>query len=431
MKRLSLLVLLWFILSVNFIQAGYSEEFSESYTWAFNNWITTQDTIDKANMYWEITRIELSKMISNYAINVLNKKVDTSKKCEFNDISNNLNKQYDLWVTKSCQLWLMWQWITDFRPNDKVTRAEFWTILSRLLYWDKYNWWTPYYKKHINQLNIRWIMTNISNVEKWNEIRGNVMVMLKRSEKLWSLEIPTFEELDDVITECEYEDIFWEEWDTYWKNITKQEFIIPYKDWYFWYTYWWNDWLWFYITYKKPNSPCSTFLISDEIFTRNPNYKYNKENGDNNEEYWDNYLFYSRWEEYKKAKILNCKAWEEKCFNEAKKYVYNLIVWIESDEYFSLQMNYLKKMIDNNLNWSGIYIDRQEKFYGCVDNIVGERPDNIYNISEDEQEQYRCKLIKSNPYCALEYIDACSGSNVCKKLKSEINSCNTVKVKKD
>jgi hypothetical protein len=35
-------------------------------------------------------------MISNYAINVLNKQVDTSKKCEFDDISEKLNKQYDL-----------------------------------------------------------------------------------------------------------------------------------------------------------------------------------------------------------------------------------------------------------------------------------------------------------------------------------------------
>ena len=426
MKKLWLLIILQLIISINFLKAGYSEEFPQAYTWAFSNWITTQDTIEKANMYWEITRIELSKMISNYAINILNKKLDTSKKCEFEDISDKLNKQYDSWVTKACQLWLMWQWITKFRPNDKVTRAEFGTILSRLLYWDKYNWWTPYYKKHLNQLNIRWIMTNISNPEKWNEIRGNVMVMLKRSEKLWSLEIPTFEELDDVVTACEYEDVFWEEWDTYRENITKQEFIIPYKDWYFWYTYWWQDWIWFYITYTKPDNPCSTFLISDEIFTRNPHYNYYKEMWYNSE-YWDNYLFYSRWEEYKKAKTLNCKAWEDICFNEAKKYLYNLIIWTESDEYFSLQMNYLKKIIDNNSDWTGIYIDRSDKFYDCVDNIVWERPDNIYIISEDEKEQLRCKSIKSGPYCVLEYIDACSGSNRCEKLKQEINNCNMVK----
>ena len=270
-------------------------------------------------------------------------------------------------------------------------------------------------------------MTNISNLEKWMEVRGNVMVMLKRSENLWNLKIPSFEELNDIVSVCEYEDVFWEEWDTYRENITKQEFIIPYKDWYFWYTYWWQDWLWFYITYKKLDSPCSTLLSSDEIFTRNPNYNYYKEMGYNNEEHWDNYLFYSRWDEYKKAKTLNCKAWDDICFNEAKKYVYNLIIWTEYDEYFSLQMNYLKNIIDNNLDWSWMYIDRSDKFYDCVDNIVGKRPDNVYLMYNNEYEQYRCKITKSHPYCALEYIDACSGSNRCEKLKQEINNCSAVK----
>ena len=144
MKKIWLFVLLTPIISIAFIKASYIDEYSESYNWALKNWITTQPTIEKANMYWSITRIELSKMISNYAINVLKKKPDTSKKCQFNDISDRLNSQYDSWVTKACQLWLMWQWISNFRPYDKVTRAEFGTILSRLLWWDKYNGWTPY-----------------------------------------------------------------------------------------------------------------------------------------------------------------------------------------------------------------------------------------------------------------------------------------------
>lgn len=38
----------------------------------------------------------------------------------------------------SCQLGLMGQNITKFRPNDIVTRAEFGTILSRMLRGDKY-----------------------------------------------------------------------------------------------------------------------------------------------------------------------------------------------------------------------------------------------------------------------------------------------------
>jgi hypothetical protein len=59
-------------------------------------------------MNWDITRIELSKMISNYAIKTLKKKWDTSKKCVFTDVTPELDKQYDNWVTNACQLGLMW-----------------------------------------------------------------------------------------------------------------------------------------------------------------------------------------------------------------------------------------------------------------------------------------------------------------------------------
>ena len=146
MKKIWLLSFILTILLVPYVKADYSKEQISTYTWAFNNLITTQSTIDKANMNWEITRIELSKMISNYVINVLEKKLDNSKKCQFFDITAELDKQYDNRVTKACQLWLMGQWISEFRPYDKVTRAEFWTILSRALYGDKYNCMPPNHK---------------------------------------------------------------------------------------------------------------------------------------------------------------------------------------------------------------------------------------------------------------------------------------------
>ena len=171
---------------------GYSNELQSAYTWAYNNWITTQSTIDKANMNWEITRIELSKMISNYATKILKKKVDASKKCVFTDITSKIDKQYDNWVTKACQLWLMWQWITKFRPYDKVTRAEFWTILSRALYWETFKSKNQYYSRHITALNSLGIMNNTKNIENTKEIRWYVMLMLKRwlkvkvvSERWW------------------------------------------------------------------------------------------------------------------------------------------------------------------------------------------------------------------------------------------------------
>ena len=71
-----------------------------------------------------------------YAINILGQKPDTSKNIKFNDVTDKQNSDYDNAVTLSYQLWIMWQNIknNNFRPNYDVTRAEFATALSRMLY---------------------------------------------------------------------------------------------------------------------------------------------------------------------------------------------------------------------------------------------------------------------------------------------------------
>ena len=61
-----------------------------------------------------------------------------------------------------------------------VTRAQFGTTLSRLLYWSNFDGWTPYYQKHLDYLKKKWIMENISN-PNINEKRGDIMVMLKNA----------------------------------------------------------------------------------------------------------------------------------------------------------------------------------------------------------------------------------------------------------
>ena len=117
-------------------------------------------------------------MINNFAKNILWTIPDTTKPCLF--INSNINPTLVQSVTESCQLWLMWQWISDFRPKDSVTRAEFWTVLSRALWGSQNEWWTTYYQNHLKALKSEWIMNNISSpMDK--EIRWYVMLMLMRS----------------------------------------------------------------------------------------------------------------------------------------------------------------------------------------------------------------------------------------------------------
>ena len=174
-------IIAWLFISIWLIALwvnSNSMEFQDAYSRAKENWITTMNTIERARMNDWLTREEMAKMMSNYAINILWKTPDTTKQCYFLD--SNINPDLVQYVTKSCQLWLMGQWVTSFRPKDPVTRAEFWTVLSRLLYWNQYEWWEQYYTNHLRALQNNWIMNNISN-PYMAEVRWYVMIMMQRS----------------------------------------------------------------------------------------------------------------------------------------------------------------------------------------------------------------------------------------------------------
>ena len=177
----STFLFLWIAWATN-----YSMEERAAYDYAFQYGITTMNSIDDANMEWNLIRIEMAKMISNYAINTLWLIPDTSKNCYFPDVPSNLDGQYYNWVTKACQLGVMWVWITNFRPYDKVTRAQFGTVLSRVLNakdtirLSQMNNVTPYYSEHLKYLQEEWIMKNISNPSNL-ERRWWVMLMLMRA----------------------------------------------------------------------------------------------------------------------------------------------------------------------------------------------------------------------------------------------------------
>jgi hypothetical protein len=151
---------------------------NNAYEFAHRMGITTINSIDKANMWGELTRIAMAKMLSQYAINVLWLKPDTSKKANFEDVDETLDREYDNWVTLAYQLGIMGVGITNFRPHDTVTRAEFATALSRMLYWLK-DGNDAYYSTHINKLFAEGIIANKD--PGLQELRGYVMLMLMRS----------------------------------------------------------------------------------------------------------------------------------------------------------------------------------------------------------------------------------------------------------
>ena len=155
----------------------YTREKNNAYTFAYKYWLTTTKSINSADMDWYITRAQLAKMMTYFAKNVLIRFPDQTKKCSFNDVSSNLDNQYGNWITESCKLGIMWIWISNFNPNWHVTRAEFATTLSRLLF--RTDDWDPYYKPHLKNLKNRQIIsdTNPNIVEK----RGSILLMFMRA----------------------------------------------------------------------------------------------------------------------------------------------------------------------------------------------------------------------------------------------------------
>ena len=165
----------------------YSFEQNQAYQFSYVNWITTKSVMRDVMMNKKLTRIEMAKMLSYYAMNVLQKEPDISKwTIKFKDVSLKMNEEYNNAVILAYQLWIMWQNMPNnkFRPKDEVTRAEFATALSRMLYHTldgEYKSTPKYYAHHMERLLKEWIITK--DEPKMKELRWYVMIMLMRTKK--------------------------------------------------------------------------------------------------------------------------------------------------------------------------------------------------------------------------------------------------------
>lgn len=184
MKKLYLtllgILLVWFSSSVfancNFEGSTFEQERKEAYFWACNEWIINEWHIDNAKLNQELSRIEMARMLNIFAMKLIWKEEDPSKDCKW---YSDLNYNDSIIANRACRLWIMWIWINKFKPNDSVSRAEFGTVLSRILYWDTYNvanW--KYYEKHLKALKDNGVITNSNPNLK--ERKWYVLLMLKR-----------------------------------------------------------------------------------------------------------------------------------------------------------------------------------------------------------------------------------------------------------
>ena len=149
-----------------------------------------------------LLRWHLAKIAVNYAVNVLWRETPTKipSRCVWWDNESDWeSEEIKDYARKACALWLMGLYVEDFLPNKVVSRAEFWTVLSRLLWWDAYNVIDtsnmPYYELHLKALKDASIMTQIDNPLGRRELREWVRVMLRRARTREKIEEEDGEDL--------------------------------------------------------------------------------------------------------------------------------------------------------------------------------------------------------------------------------------------
>ncbi len=208
--------------------------------------------------------------------------------------------------------------------------------------------------------------------------------------------IPSFEELEDVVTTCYIEDMGWYDYD-----ILKNQYILPYKDWYIWYGFGWNWWTWgYYLEYTSLDNPCKIIAATDEFFIWHADY-FHEVKEFNYDEYPDDKLYVAQWWMSwapidTVAKELNCEAWKDRmeddtCKKEVERYMYNLILWNEENEIFTKWMNKFKNDIDNG-NYTNRSL-RSENRTRCNsenswESLMKEYWEDNRNLSDEKRGEY-------------------------------------------
>lgn len=166
----------------------YGEDVFVAYNWAINNWITTIDNVSKVKFNKKITRAELAKMMVVFMSWTLQREPLLTWEVNYKDID--AKKLWDLtwYIQLAYQYQIMgirsdWSPMENFNPDKTVTRAEFATVLSRVLFGNTYNQgWVKYYEKHIEALEKANILNNTN--PNLVEARWRIMTMLYNTQNI-------------------------------------------------------------------------------------------------------------------------------------------------------------------------------------------------------------------------------------------------------
>ncbi len=160
------------------------DETNNAYVYARWLNITTIQSCTEAQPDGILLRKHAAKMLSEFAISVLWRSLNSEILCEFSDMKQE-DEEMQYYAETACQLGLMgldgqWDPIDTFSPNEPMTMSQLGTVVSRMLRWDTYNSSeTCRYCDHLNALHGDGIMTKIDTPDTY-VLRGWLLIMLER-----------------------------------------------------------------------------------------------------------------------------------------------------------------------------------------------------------------------------------------------------------
>lgn len=144
-------------------------------------------TIQEARLDQPLTRAELAKIMSVYAMKEYHLKPLRAAAVNYKDVNTDLGDLAD-YIQLAYQLQIMGinadgTPIEAFEPHKLVSRAEFATVLSRVIWGNKHNISGDYrYSEHLQALKKYRVITSDVPANWW-ELRGRALLMLHRTAK--------------------------------------------------------------------------------------------------------------------------------------------------------------------------------------------------------------------------------------------------------
>ena len=165
----------------------FASEQNDAYLWSCQHNITTMRTIQEARLDQPLTRAELAKIMSVYAMKEYHLKPLRAGVVNYKDVNADLGDLAD-YIQLAYQLQIMGinadgTPIQAFEPHKLVSRAEFATVLSRVIWGNKHNIARDdRYSAHLQALKKYEIITSDVPANWW-ELRGRAFLMLHRTAK--------------------------------------------------------------------------------------------------------------------------------------------------------------------------------------------------------------------------------------------------------